>query len=328
MSRTESHQDGQTSQAAGIASPGVQLRAAREARGETVNEVAFALRLHPRQVVALEEDDFPALPGEAFVRGFMRNYARYLGLDAAPLLARAAEMGGAQRADLSPIRNADGELPTGDVARRSVLPLGGLILVLLLMLAVGWYFDWFRTEPVEVTLEEEAALSDSVREPATSSPFARSGMPVVPAQVLPAPALPAAAAVGAAAAEEGGEALANEADAVAAEEAALDTPPTAAETVAPPADEGGTTAGENAQAVGAARLQFHFSGESWVEVRDGKGVVIHSGVNQPGTSREISGEPPFALTVGNAASVRAEFNGQALDLGANTRGSVARLTVK
>ncbi|WP_341648617.1 helix-turn-helix transcriptional regulator [Thauera humireducens] len=67
-----------------VRSPGAALRAAREARGESVAEVAFALKLNPRQIAALEADDFAALPGTAFVRGFLRNYARYVGLDPAP----------------------------------------------------------------------------------------------------------------------------------------------------------------------------------------------------------------------------------------------------
>ncbi|WP_287367560.1 helix-turn-helix transcriptional regulator, partial [Thauera sp.] len=62
-----------------VRSPGAVLRAAREARGESVSEVAFALKLNPRQIAALEADNFSALPGMAFVRGFLRNYARYLG---------------------------------------------------------------------------------------------------------------------------------------------------------------------------------------------------------------------------------------------------------
>ncbi|MBP8924008.1 MAG: helix-turn-helix domain-containing protein, partial [Thauera sp.] len=94
-------------------SPGAQLRRAREARGESVHEVAFALKLSPRQVDALERDDFDALPGMAFLRGFMRNYARYVGLDATPLLDAVQRMAGQGSPDLSPIRNADGDLPSG-----------------------------------------------------------------------------------------------------------------------------------------------------------------------------------------------------------------------
>ena len=99
-----------------VRSPGAVLRAAREARGESVSEVAFALKLNPRQIAALEADNFSALPGMAFVRGFLRNYARYLGLDPAPLLAGVERLAGQGDVDLSPIRNADGELPIGGSA--------------------------------------------------------------------------------------------------------------------------------------------------------------------------------------------------------------------
>ncbi|MFN6961162.1 MAG: helix-turn-helix domain-containing protein, partial [Rhodocyclaceae bacterium] len=65
---------------------GAQLRAAREAAHLTYDDVARALKFSPRQIAALEADDYAALPGATIVRGFVRNYARLLKLDAAPLL--------------------------------------------------------------------------------------------------------------------------------------------------------------------------------------------------------------------------------------------------
>lgn len=65
---------------------GAQLRAAREARGLQLTELARLLRLGERQVEALERGDLSGLPGKTFVRGFVRNYARAVQLDAAPLL--------------------------------------------------------------------------------------------------------------------------------------------------------------------------------------------------------------------------------------------------
>src|SRR5438477_12689561 len=67
---------------------GAQLRAAREALGLSQEIVAQQLKLAPRQVRALEEDDYAKLPGRTFVRGFVRNYARAFGLDAEDLVAR------------------------------------------------------------------------------------------------------------------------------------------------------------------------------------------------------------------------------------------------
>jgi len=221
------------------ASPGVRLRRAREARGESVHEAAFAIKLSPRQIEALENDDFAALPGMAFVRGFARNYARYLGLDAAPLLDGIGRLAGADQPDLSPIRNADGDLPSGGGTRRGSFPAGAVVAVLLVLLGVGWYFDWFRTS---------------------------------------------AAAPG----------------------------------EAPPATEEGA---------GGKRLSFRFGGDSWIEVRDASGTILHSGTNRAGSSRVVQGTPPFRLVVGNSANVVLEQDGQAVDLAAHTRGSVARLTL-
>src|SRR5256885_7359868 len=62
-------------------SVGTLLRAAREAAGLSQDAVAQQLKLAPRQVRAIEEDDYARLPGRTFVRGFVRNYARLVGLD-------------------------------------------------------------------------------------------------------------------------------------------------------------------------------------------------------------------------------------------------------
>ena len=53
-----------------------------------IEDVARQLRLSVRQVTALEEDDYDKLAGGTFLRGFVRNYAKLLQMDAAPLLQR------------------------------------------------------------------------------------------------------------------------------------------------------------------------------------------------------------------------------------------------
>ena len=68
-------------------SVGEMLREAREQRQLSAADVARHLRFSLRQVEALEANDFAALPGETIVRGFIRNYARLLQIDPAPLLA-------------------------------------------------------------------------------------------------------------------------------------------------------------------------------------------------------------------------------------------------
>ena len=66
--------------------PGPVLSAKREELRWSLEEAAERLKLTPRQVVALEANDFAALPGMSSVRGFVRSYAKLMGLDPEPLL--------------------------------------------------------------------------------------------------------------------------------------------------------------------------------------------------------------------------------------------------
>ena len=67
--------------------PGELLVARRNELRLTLEEVSQRLKLAPRQITALEANDFASLPGMASVRGFIRSYARLLELDPVPLLA-------------------------------------------------------------------------------------------------------------------------------------------------------------------------------------------------------------------------------------------------
>ncbi len=70
--------------------PGDILAARRNELRLSIEEVCSRVKLAPRQIVALETNDYGALPGMATVRGFIRSYAKLLGLDPEPLLAAVA----------------------------------------------------------------------------------------------------------------------------------------------------------------------------------------------------------------------------------------------
>lgn len=308
MSSIQSPASGVPASESAAPSPGALLRRIREQRGESVGEAAFALKLSPRQIVALESDDFAALPGMAFVRGFMRNYARYLGLDPAPLLDEVQRLAGEGAVDLSPIRNADGELPSGGRPPVRATAIGWGALVLLLLVLAGWYFDWFRTEPPAVEQALEAPMQgDVAMEPVAAEPDVGAAQTAAPVQ--------AGMADETAAAEV-------------AQPAAETVPPAVAEevAVAPVAVAEAAPAAEAATASGS--LAFRFAGESWIEVRDASGAIVYSGTNRADSTRTVQGKPPFALVVGNAANVSLEFDGRPVDLAAHTKVTVARLTVQ
>lgn len=62
------------------------LRAARRARGLSLSDAAHATRVRETYLTALEQGDFAALGGDVYARGFLRSYARFLGLDPEPLV--------------------------------------------------------------------------------------------------------------------------------------------------------------------------------------------------------------------------------------------------
>jgi cytoskeleton protein RodZ len=125
---------------AGEDSCGRALAAARKGRGLSQGDVAGQLRLQLRQVKAIEAEDFAALPEGPFVRGFVRNYARLVGLPAEPLLA----MLDARLPPTAPLR---GEVATAaspvHLARREHLSrlavIGGAVAALLLFAVLGWW---------------------------------------------------------------------------------------------------------------------------------------------------------------------------------------------
>lgn len=69
---------------------GTYLRRERELRGIALEEVADATRIPVRQLERLEEDRLAELPGEVFIKGYLRAYARSVGLKPDEVLARYA----------------------------------------------------------------------------------------------------------------------------------------------------------------------------------------------------------------------------------------------
>lgn len=76
-------------------------------------------------------------------------------------------------------------------------------------------------------------------------------------------------------------------------------------------------------------LRFTFSQDSWVQVQEAGGRTIFTRLNPAGTEQRVTGKPPFALVVGNAAGVRLSYNQQAIDLEPHiVRDGVARFKLK
>jgi cytoskeleton protein RodZ len=272
-----------------VQSVGQQLCAAREARGLTVADVAKAIKLGRRQVEAIEADDWPSLPCTTIIRGFVRNYARLLELNPDLLMSALDSLKMPQMPELEMSVGSPVRMPQeGKVDRREYVRVISGLIVLVL--AVLAYFFL----PQELLNSALSALKS-----ATQSRDVAAEKVIAP---------------GSDAAKSSDVALASPATSVLPEgTAAL---PLQSAPVSAPAP------------TSANVLQFSFAQPSWVEVRDRSGQIIFSQLSQADSQREIEGQPPFALVIGNASHVTLQYKGRAVDLSMRSKDDVARLTLE
>lgn len=163
-----------------------ELYVARLQRGVELSDVSTKLRIHYKYLLAIEEGRYGDLPGPAYVIGFLRSYAAYLGLDAADLVRRfkAETTEFDARQDLNALEPYDeGGVPTG--------ALIALALVLIVGAYAGWYYvanlDEVAIELIpEVPERMVAALESGTLlspEPVTEAPAAAENT----AESTPAP---------------------------------------------------------------------------------------------------------------------------------------------
>jgi cytoskeleton protein RodZ len=273
------------------ASAGILLRTAREANGMSIDAVAQQLKLAPRQVRALEEGDFTQLPGRTFVRGFIRNYARLVRLDAETVLG-ALPAGDVTPNLESPALHATaptiGELPTTEPPKhgwtRWAIPL-----TLIAIIAATATWEW--THPaVDASRGAAKKVAPSTLEQERVNAPEVIGTPLPNPVAMPAPS------------------------AAAPEPTPLAPPPNT-----PPS--GGPTPVD-------APLMLAFRDFSWTEVKDRSGRVLLSGMNPGGTIQLLAGIPPLDVVIGNAADVTLTWKGERVDLALHTRQNVARLTLE
>ncbi len=114
---------------------------------------------------------------------------------------------------------------------------------------------------------------------------------------------------------------------VAAQSATPAAPPPWPASVVVPRPSGATGAAGGA-GVPLNPLVMRFPADSWIEVRDASGAVLITGTQPPGTVRELSGELPLSLTIGNAGGVAVTWRGVPIDLAPHMRQGIARFRIE
>jgi cytoskeleton protein RodZ len=332
------------------ASLGTLLREARESLGFTVADVAAQIKLAPRQIEALEADDFKSLPESAFVRGFVRSYAKILHLDMQPLLAMLPQAK-ETTAELIPA-SVDMPFPGENTSQRQTLILLGAALMLA-VIAVGfavWHFTTPVGQPTVAKIETPVSLPaekqvmpeplvqkhNMAATPDTVETKRQSSVTVAQSSVHAAKTKAAATAGPSSTIAQSSvratktktAATTGQSSSTVAQSSVLATETKAVQTEPQPQMAGSENTDDTAIPTTALRLVF--DAESWAEIKDKDGKILSSRAHDPGSEMRVRGHPPLSLVIGHAAAVHLFKNGEPVDLTPYTNASseVARLTLE
>jgi cytoskeleton protein RodZ len=323
--------------------PGETLRCARENKNWSQTDVAVKLNLTVQALVHLESGAFAKLPGNTFARGYIRTYAKLLGIDQEPLVVAFDQLTGSNSAGSSV--HALGRIEEPAHVAQNVLRV--VSLVLLVGLAVGSYLWWQdrsqsnvgvsvinALEPIEVEGADGNTQIHPLDEPEDQavSVAQDTAETVLP---LAAPEL-AAETVAAVAAQSEASLNTNEAVVSATPPSALTSPvvspsnasltPASSVPVLAQAPVSTAVAELAPQTVaGDALVGVQFTANCWAQLTDANGKVLFSALKRAGESIQLAGKPPLELRLGYARGAQVSFNGQNIDVAPYTSGETARI---
>ncbi|MDO6825097.1 RodZ domain-containing protein [Marinobacter sp. 1_MG-2023] len=319
-------------QTASTETVGQQLKKARERHGLSVAQIADAQHLRNGVIQAIENDDHSQIDSELFLKGYVRAYAKQVGLDGDAIIADL-------NLELEPLRQKKArELeanPLVDIERRKRRKrrVGKLLLLILAVLLVAALVVMFvvpkfstgdsgaslstMTAPDERALDADSLgesetlpnLNSDDPEPAveTADASVNNDADQAQAQTENLPATTGAEP------EETFAAEAESATSVQSGDIVEDQIPVVAQSTEPALAQPSLTA--DASPV-SGRLEIDFAGDCWVQVQDATGTRLTSSLRRAGEKLEVTGEAPLTVVIGAVNTVKAmRFQGESVDIG-------------
>lgn len=291
------------------------LRIEREKQGLSVQDVAGKLKISSRQIESIEADQFASLPEATIVRGFIRNYAKLLKIEAEPLLD-AYKVLEPSKEPLAFMLKPSSTMKVDSYKKPNKTRYVGAVLLLLLAIGAWFFYQSFIQKPSPTQPTESAETIEPLPQPALpaaerleqsidltlpapeATDVAPDATTVNPAPISEVnPSAPAAVSV----------------NATSSDIKSVETKPVEASPFEPNA--------------GLAKLEFNANQETWISIVDANGKEIYNKTIFAGSRESFSTKPPINVVVGNASGVAVSLNNKPLNLGPHTRSNVARVKV-
>ncbi|MCK0746162.1 RodZ domain-containing protein [Chromohalobacter nigrandesensis] len=344
--------------------PGTRLKRERERQGLSLEEVADQLNLRPAVVTGLEEDQYDQVPIATYRRGYLRAYAKLLGLDDKRVAQEYDALHGRDDLDRKVTAPAYRSQPSSRIGTWAFRLVTLLIIVGLIGLTLLWWqsrqgneFFGLGDEPAAMesadndsatqgsagdeTMANDAANDDTQRDAANDDTQrdADASQATTDAQgnaseqdtLPPLPdendSLGLVESDDARADDTSNDDAANRDD-VDAQGANVVDNDTSSEARSATQDDDSDSASDNPSANSANSLTLTFDEQSWTEIYDADDQRLLAGLQDPETDIQLEGTPPFRLTIGNATGVELRYQGEDIDLSQHTGGNnVARFTL-
>ena len=300
------------------------LRDAREAKGIAIEDMAEKLHLLTDVVRGIEQCDFEEMPSRVFVRGYVRNYARLVGLNAQEMLDKFDQ---AHPEDLSHLQiDKTPHLPTDSpVASRFAGIVTWLTVLAIVILFVVWWYGYLTREEAKDITAEQAVVTEEVivQSPIELAPLEES---------VPPPAFVAEPAEEAQAVELTQDVI--EPKVVVPVESVVEAQPVVAEPMfiepvqTPVIEEKPIEVVEaQPQATVIPDVRLKLNGDCWVIVKSNDDSFKLVGLYNTGYEKIFEGNAPYTIVLGNYESAELWVRGELYDLTPHARGNVARFTL-
>ncbi|TRX53975.1 RodZ domain-containing protein [Thalassomonas sp. M1454] len=304
--------------------PGQILRDARNQQGLTEQQVAEHLNLRPMLVAQIEKNEFDSTTPEIFVRGYLKNFARFVGANESEVLASYASLTiarhkGTQMQSFSRVTRQKAE-------NNRLMMIIYFIIFVLVALTVMWWMQDANNKTSEQGVAEQSVVDDvNQTNTAVTSDDSESAVDSAADSTVDTTI-------------ETNETI--EAETVSEEKATNDTANAITQTVissnAPalipqeqslaeittlPTNIDGT---EHENITPLETFVFNFVGDCWVNIFDANGDRLAWGIKRADYKMTLTGKAPFTITLGKPELVSIEYNKETVDLSQYLPGQIAK----
>ncbi|SES67178.1 RodZ domain-containing protein [Thalassotalea agarivorans] len=296
-----------------IVGPGLLLKDAREAKGLTAKDIASKLNLRVALVEQIEAEQIDESLPPTYVRGFLRNYARLVGLLESDVIAsyESTQVAAEQSAEMLSFSRVTEKQKQHNI----VMWISYAVAAIVFGSSFVW---WLQASNESSDVPVPAVVASTTEQPAEANEQTVDSAPSNNEQETLATSMPTTAVV-----ENSEPAVEIEQAPVAADTSSAPQESTPV-VIQLPQQEGVLPQDDPAILVSAV---FDFAGDCWVNIFDANGKRLAWGIKKGGYSMRINGAAPLSVTLGKPELVAIDLDGQEVDMSQFGEGNIAKFTL-